>query len=354
MAKSIKPKKYKAISNRRILTPKMYGYLSLALIISLLYYFTLASNLSFKSQKYFLVVTPNTSVEKLANTLSSKGIIKNKYTFKAIAKAMQWKQVNSGMYEIQKGWGNVHLISYLQNTTPFKYRQLQVRSYRNRSNIIRHICKQANLNFKQFYESLNDVPLLKSLGFSKESIFVIFLPNKYEVPVNTTAKQILEILTSHFEQYWTDEKMEALSNSRLDPIKATVLSTIVFAETKNIFEMPIIAGVYINRLNRGMRLESDPTLVFAKGDFSMKRIYRKHTQQDSDYNTYRKKGLPPGPIGVINHAAIEAVVNYTEHDYIFFCANQNLNGTHLYSETYHEHKQHAARYRGALNKHKVK
>ena len=354
MAKSIKPKRLKSTTKPSIITPKAYSYLAIIIAIAILYYFTLASNLSFKSQKYFLVVAPNTSVESLANKLSSKGILKNKYTFKAIASAMQWKKVNSGMYEIHKGWGNVHLISYLQNTEPVKYRQLQVRSYRNRSNIIRHICKQANLNFKQFYECLNDVPFLKSLGFSKESVFVIFLPNKYEVPINTSAKQVLEILTSHYEQYWTDEKIDALSNSRLDPIKATVLSTIVFAETKNLFEMPIVAGVYINRLNRGMRLESDPTLVFAKGDFSMKRIYRKHTQQDSDYNTYRKKGLPPGPIGEINYAAIESVINYTEHDFIFFCANQSLNGTHLYSETYNEHKQHAAKYRGALDKRKVK
>ncbi len=351
MAKSVKSKKN---SNSFVISAKTYGYIVSFLAIATLYYLTLASNLDFKSQKYFLVITPNTSVQSLANTLSSKGILKNKYTFQAIAKAMQWKQAKSGMYAIQAGWGNVHLVSHLQNTQPIKYRQIQVSSYRNRSNIIRQICKQTNLNFKQFYECLNDNALLKLLGFTKESIYVIFLPNQYYVPVHTSPKEILEILTSQFEQYWTEDKIETLSNSKLDPIQATILATIVFAETKNLFEMPVIAGVYINRLNRGMRLESDPTIVFAKGDFSMKRIYQKHTQQDSQYNTYRKKGLPPGPIGEINIAAIEAVVNYIEHDYIFFCASPNLNGTHLYSETYHEHKQHAAKYRGALNKRKIK
>lgn len=355
MAKKNQIKRSKSNSSTSsILPPKAYGYLALGLAIFLLYYFTLASNTNFRSSKYYLVVRPNTSVFKLSKQLSEKGLLKNKYTFKWLANAMNWNKVKPGLYVIKRGWGNVHLISYLQNTAPLKYQQVSVKSYRNRSNIIRNICKQTNLDFKKFYECLNDRSFLKSLDLNKESVFVLFFPQNCPVPLPTSAKELLEVLKSSFDQYWTEEKIEALENSRLGPIEATVLSTIVYAETKNLFEMPIIAGVYINRLFRGMRLESDPTLVFAKGDFNVKRIYQKHTQTSSDYNTYRKKGLPPGPIGEINLAALDAVVNYTEHDYIFFCANGDLTGTHIYAETYHEHKSNARNYRSALNKRQIK
>lgn len=337
-----------------ILPLKAYGYLVLGIAIFLLYYFTLASNTNFRSSKYYLVVPPKTTVVALTEQLSAKGFLMNKYTLKLMARAMNWNHVKPGLYVIKKGWGNVHLISHLQNTPPLKYQQVSVKSYRNRSNIIRNICKQTNLNFKKFYECLNDEPFLQSLDFDKESVYVLFFPQKCPVPLNTTATEVLEVLKSSFDQYWTEEKLENLKNSRLDPIQATVLSTIVYAETKNLFEMPIIAGVYINRLFRGMRLESDPTLVFAKGDFKLQRIYKKHTQTSSNYNTYRKKGLPPGPIGEINLASLDAVVNYTEHDYIFFCANGNLTGTHIYAETYHEHKSNASKYRSALNRRQIK
>lgn len=349
-AKAIKP----TLKPHKLLKGKFYGAMTLGIITAVFYFLAFASNLSIRSDKFYLVIKPHTTIDALADSMVSAGILKYKFSFIWVAKAMQFQVPKSGLYTLHRGWGNVRLVANLAHTAPQKYRYLTVKTFRNRSNVIRHICKETNLDFKAFYETLNDVTHLKTLGLNKESVFVIFLPTKYAIPINTTTIEIIEILKASFDQYWNADRTELIGEAKLDPIQATILSSIVFAETKTLFEMPIIAGVYINRLQRGMRLESDPTLVFAQGDFSLKRIYNKHTQSTSGYNTYRKKGLPPGPIGSLNWAAMDAVINYTEHDYIFFCAHENLGGTHIYSETYHEHKRNAGRYRSAINKRKIK
>lgn len=348
--KSIKP----TLKRHKLLSGKFYGYMSLGIFIAAFYFLAFASNLSIRSDKYYLVIKPHTTIDVLADSMVSVGVLKYKFSFAWVAKAMQFQVPKSGLYTLQRGWGNVRLVANLAHTAPQKYRYINVKTFRNRSNIIRHICKETNLDFKVFYEALNDVIHLKTLDLNKESVFVIFLPNQYAIPTSTTPTEVIEILKSYFDQYWNAERTDLIAEAKLDPVQATILSSIVFAETKSLFEMPIIAGVYINRLQRGMRLESDPTLVFAQGDFSLKRIYNKHTQSTSGYNTYRKKGLPPGPIGALNWAAVNAVINFTEHDYIFFCAHENLEGTHIYTETYHEHKRNAGRYRSALNKRKIK
>lgn len=339
---------------KKFLSRKFYGYLAAGFLFAFLYFIALSSNLVIRSPKFFVVVKNPTTPELLAQEWVDKGILKFKFPFVWVADVMQFDVVKPGLYIVERGWGNVRLIANLQNKKPLAHKSISVKSYRNRSNIIKHLCKETGLDFKAFYDALNDVAFLKSLGLNKESVFVIFMPMVYDIPSNTNPSQVLELLKSHFDHYWNSDRTARAASARLNPIEATILSSIVYAETKAPFEMPIIAGVYINRLHKGMRLESDPTLVFAKGDFSMKRIYHKHTQSSSNYNTYRKKGLPPGPIGPLNFTAIEAIVNYTEHDYIFFCANDDLSGTHIYAETYHEHKLNARKYRAALNKLKIK
>ncbi|TAH26437.1 MAG: endolytic transglycosylase MltG [Cytophagales bacterium] len=340
-------------SNKKFL-PRIYLFFGISICLIAIYFIGFAQNLNIKSNKYYLAIPKTYTTESLIEHLNKNDLIKVSFTFAWTAKVLNLKKIKPGLYTLNKNWGNLRLISSIENQSPKPYLKHDIKSYRNRSNIVKDLCKKTNLSFIDFYKALNDSSFLSRLELTKESVYALFLPLKTSIPKKTNSYEVIEIIKSNFDEYWTSSRQDGIANSKLNPIEATILSSIVFAETKNINEMPLIAGVYINRLKRGMRLESDPTLVFAKGDFSMHRIYQKHTQSNSHYNTYRKKGLPPGPIGVLNLSALDAVVNYTEHDYIFFCANEDFSGTHVYSETFFEHKKKAIRYRKALNKKNIK
>ena len=153
--------------------------------------------------------------------------------------------------------------------------------------------------------------------------------------------------------FWNDERLAQAENAGLTPSEAIILSSIVYAETKNEEEMPVIAGVYINRLKQNMKLESDPTLVYATGDFNTRRVYKNKKNIFPGYNTYRKKGLPPGPIYYPPVKAIDAVLNYAEHDYIYFCAKGDTTGCHTFAATFEEHKENADKYRKYLDSKKI-
>lgn len=153
-----------------------------------------------------------------------------------------------------------------------------------------------------------------------------------------------------WERFWNDKRTSALARTKLSKMEVITLASIVYEETKQTSEMPKIAGVYINRLRRGMPLQACPTAKYAVGDFSLKRILHKHTRVESPYNTYINRGLPPGPICTPSIAAIDAVLNYTSHNYLYFCAKEDLSGTHNFSTNLSQHNRYAQRYAEAIRK----
>jgi UPF0755 protein len=153
--------------------------------------------------------------------------------------------------------------------------------------------------------------------------------------------------------FWNEDRLEQAEDMGLSPEEVYILSSIVYCETKNYEEMPLVAGVYLNRLKKNMRLESDPTALFASNSRGARRVYNKHTSVKSPYNTYQNKGLPPGPICLPPPEVVDAVLDYEDHDFLYFCAKEDSSGTHNFASTYEDHKVNAENYRKSLNKRKI-
>ena len=190
----------------------------------------------------------------------------------------------------------------------------------------------------------------KELGYVKDSTIAMFIPNTYQVFSNITPEDLLRRISRENSRFWNEERTSKLERCKLSKYEVMTLASIVYEETKCIEEMPRVAGVYINRLRKKMRLQADPTVKYAVGDFAIKRVLKSHTEYDSPFNTYKYAGLPPAPICIPSIEAIDAVLNYEKHSYIYFCASPKFDGSHLFARTLNEHNSNAAKYRKALDR----
>ena len=195
---------------------------------------------------------------------------------------------------------------------------------------------------------------MSCFGVDKPNIPAFFIPDTYEVYWDITPEDLFEKISSWNRQYWNEERKTKAAAAGLTPAEVATLASIIDEETANISEMPTVAGLYINRLKRGMPLQADPTVKFALGDPTRKRILNKDLEVNSPYNTYKHKGLPPGPIRIPTKQALESVLNYEKHNYLYMCAKEDFSGTHNFAKTLGEHNANAQRYQQALNKLNIK
>ncbi len=201
--------------------------------------------------------------------------------------------------------------------------------------------------------AFTDSVLCAKHGVSVATLPCLFIPDTYEVYWTITPEELMARMEKEKAAFWNAERRRKAEEAGLSIEEVCTLASIVDAETANNAEKPAIAGMYINRLRRGMFLQADPTVKFALGDFGLRRILHKHLEADSPYNTYRHKGLPPGPIAVPTVAGINAVLNYEHHNYIYMCAKEDFSGTHRFAATFAEHKINARRYARALNQRNI-
>ena len=203
-------------------------------------------------------------------------------------------------------------------------------------------------------KTMHNKELQKKFGFNDQTIVSMFIPNTYEFFWNTTPNQFMERMYNEYNAFWTKTREIEAEQAGLSKDEVITLASIVNEETQNDNEKPRIAGVYMNRLNKGMRLQADPTVIFALGDFSIQRVLKKHYEGlDSKYNTYKYAGLPPGPICIPEISSIDAVLNYEKHNYLYFCAKPDFSGNHSFARTLSEHNRNAALYRRELNKRRI-
>jgi UPF0755 protein len=181
----------------------------------------------------------------------------------------------------------------------------------------------------------------------------MFIPDTYEFYWTTSAKQFADRMKNEYERFWNDERKNRAEQINLNPVEVITLASIVQSETAKKEELKTVAGLYINRLKRGQLLQADPTVKYAVGDFSLKRILNLHLEIESPYNTYKYVGLPPGPINFPETESIDAVLNFEKHNYIFMCAKEDFSGYHNFAGTLAEHNRNAAKYRAALNAEKI-
>lgn len=201
---------------------------------------------------------------------------------------------------------------------------------------------------------LSDTASYSSYGLSPETFPTLFLPNTYEVYWDITPKKLMARIKQEYDKFWTEERNESAKAQGLSPQEATILASIVEEETANNSEQPMVAGLYLNRLHKGMLLQADPTVKFAVGEWTLRRVLGIHLQQDSPYNLYRNKGLTPGPLRIPSIAAIDAVLHAAKHEYLYMCAKETFDGTHNFAVTYAEHQANAKRYIKALNERGIK
>jgi len=201
-------------------------------------------------------------------------------------------------------------------------------------------------------EQLNNPEIQEKYGFTKETFSGMFLPNTYQFNWSSDEQDFLDRMSKEHAKFWKlrTSKAEAI---KLTPNEVTTLASIVQSETAKSDERKRIAGVYMNRLQKGIPLEADPTLIFAMGDFTIRRVLNKHKEIDSPYNTYKNQGLPPGPINLPEVSYIDAVLDYEKHDYIFFCAKEDFSGYSNFAKTYSQHLKNAKKYHKAMNDRKI-
>ena len=313
-------------------------------------YILFAPNFSPKTDgKTYLYVPNNSSLDEVARLLEQKADVHNMISFRQVSALLHYgPRVHSGRYEIKAGMNNLSLVRALRSghQTPVK---LTFNNIRTKEQLAARLSMQLMVDSVTILKLLNDTAFLSRYGLNPNTAISLFIPNTYEVFWNLDADQLFERMNKEYNKFWNDERKAKAAAIPMTPVQVSTLASIVEEETNNRTDRPKVAGLYINRLKKNMPLQADPTLKFAVGDFSLKRIGIKQILQISPYNTYRNQGLPPGPIRVASESGIDAVLNYAHHNYIYMCASETLNGEHKFAADWATHQENAKKYQQKLN-----
>ncbi len=307
-------------------------------------------NLSDKKSKIIFIPT-GSSFDDVLRILNENELLKDVESFRWLAKEKKYtNNVKPGKYRILAKMSNAALINLLRAGLQEPV-EINFNGLHTTNEFIARVGRRIEADSTDLTEAVNNNNFLSKYGFTKENIQAFFIPNTYEFYWNTSLEQFFQRMAKEYKLFWNTgrkQKAKAIGFSQTD---VYILASIVQAEQccdKD--EKKIIAGLYINRLKQGMALQSDPTVIFAIGDFSIQRVsFEQIKYTNSPYNTYLHEGLPPGPIGFAQESSIDAVLDYTPNDYVYMCAKDDLTGKHCFSKTYEQHMIYAKKYRQALN-----
>jgi UPF0755 protein len=314
----------------------------------------LKPNVFTKNKKaQYLYIPTGSTYDDVLNLLYSKNLVKNKSTFEWAAERMNYKRhVNPGKYKIRNRMTNHKLVLMLRSGDQEKV-MLTINNIRTKEKIARVVSEKIEAEYSDIIDLLNNKEYIDELGFNEYSIIGLFVPNTYEFYWNTSAEQFISRMSDEYNKFWNRTRRVKAEQMDLTQNEVITLASIVEEESVKEEERSSIAGVYINRLKKGIKLQADPTVRFAHGDFSMRRVLTKHLSIESPYNTYKYYGLPPGPIRIPSRSSVDAVLNYKKHDYLYFCAKEDFSGYHYFTKTLEEHNKYASLYQKALNKRRI-
>ena len=305
------------------------------------------------NQEYLYIHT-GSDFNDVFKTIKDEKVVKDTTTFLWAAQNMDYPgKVKPGRYRLKKGMSNRRLINMLKsgNQEPVKIAFQNVRLKQTLAGLVANKLETDSISIMKLLDSASYV---EKLGFDTNSVYSMFIPNSYEIYWNTSAEKFVGRMHDEYQKFWNKDRQAKAQEIGLTPVQVSVLASIVDAEALHDREMPAIAGLYMNRLHKGMHLEADPTVIFANNDFNIHRVLNKHLLKVSPYNTYLNKGLPPGPIAMPSINAIEAVLNYTRHNYIYMCAKEDFSGYHAFAATLQEHLVNARKFQKALNDRNIK
>jgi UPF0755 protein len=305
-------------------------------------------------QQEYLYIRTGSNFQDVYKTIREQGIVTDSTTFMWAAHNKKYvTKVKPGRYRLKSGMSNRDLINMLISGRQEAVK-VALKNLRMKENFAGYISKKLEADSLSIISLLDSAGYQQQLGFTKDDIYTIILPNTYEFYWNASPKKIMAQLYGSYKKFWTPERKQKAEELHLTPAKVSILASIVDAEALHDGEMPAIAGLYLNRLKKGMKLESDPTVIFAANDFTIHRVLNKQLAIVSPYNTYRVTGLPPGPIMMPSINAIDAVLNYQHNDYIYMCAKEDFSGYHNFANNMAQHQINAQKFRKALDERNIK
>jgi UPF0755 protein len=325
--------------------------LAFLLIIIVVFVKFFTSNTNFDKDEVYVQVPTGSTYTDVVKIISP--YIKNMNDFEVIAKLRSFpNNVKSGRFLFKKGMSAFQLVGAIRRNIPVK---LAFNNQERLENLCERVSSQIEPDTTKLLATFRDTLFLKENDFTKDNVFAMFLPNTYEVYWNISAEKFRDKMLGEYKRFWTEERIAKADALNLTPVQVITLASIVHKETVKKSERPTVAGVYLNRLNIGMALQADPTVIYAlklrdkNFDQIIKRVLYNDLFINSPFNTYQNIGLPPGPIAMPDVDAIDAVLNPTKHDYLYFCASVEKFGYHEFASTITQHNVNAKKYADWLN-----
>ncbi len=311
--------------------------------------------IDFQGAKRIEIIIPTGSdFDYVKELLAQTNALTDDKLFDLLADKKNYKSnVKPGKYRLKDKMTANELINMLRsgNQLPLRFTFNNIRFVDKLAGIA---AKKMELDSVELSRLFHDNSYLEQYGFNNQTVVAMFLPNTYEFYWNTSADQFMKRMHKEYQKFWNEKRSNKALEIGISIEDVSILASIVQEETNRKDEMSRIAGVYINRLDRGMLLQADPTARFAYGDFTVKRVTYDYLKIDSPYNTYIYAGLPPGPICMPDPITIDKVLDYEKHKYIFFCAKPNNSGYHAFAITNAQHNRNARAYHRYLNKHRIR
>lgn len=322
-------------------------------VLLLLYSVFLRPNILVGQSSKQLHIPRHTSFITLQATLQQQGYLSNTRSFRWLARFLHYdRRIVPGAYQLRPNMSNWQAIRLLKTgiQRPVK---VVLHNINSKAELAHQLTKNLEIDAAEVEQLLHDPAFLQQYGFQIETVPAMFIPNTYEVYWTISAQALFQRMYKEYQRFWNKARMSRTKSLKLTPIEVSTLASIVQKETNKTEEAPIVAGVYVNRLKKKMALGSDPTLLYILNDPTARRVLNRHKNLESPYNTYKHRGLPPGPICSPSIAMIDAVLNYTSHNYLYFSAKEDFSGYHYFARSYQEHLRNARRYRRALNRGRI-
>lgn len=322
-----------------------------AIIAAYFGYKYFGSNVNSKLSDPYINIPTGSNFDEVVKILVDKGILKEEDSFRSLANRMKYAKpiMRAGRFKIKEGWSNYDLIKHLRagEQSPVKVVFNYERLLEDIAGKAGKVLEADSLRLLQIFYNQS---FLDSIGYTKDDLMCIFIPNTYEMFWNITPEKFVGRMLAESKSFWEkNDRLPKAKSMNMTPKQVYTLASIVEKESQNKDERPTIAGVYLNRLKINMKLQADPTCVFASRDFETKRVTNYHLTCDSPFNTYMYNGLPPGPISIASASSIDAVLNPVTHNYLYFCAKADESGTHAFAENMTGHNINVAKYIQMLN-----
>jgi UPF0755 protein len=316
-----------------------------------IYQWVFAPNIA--KDKAYLYIHTNADFNQVMQTLQTENLLNNIASFEWVAQKKGYvENVKAGKYLLKTGMSNNQLVNMLRSGNQEAV-NLVFNNIRTNEQLAGKIARQIETDSITLLQAFTNTDFLSKYNTNPEELRLLFIPNTYKIWWNTSATELMDRIKKEYEKFWNEDRNAQAYSAGLNRKQISIIASIVEEETNKNDEKPTVASVYINRVRKGMLLQADPTVKYAVGDFTLKRILNKHLTTDSPYNTYKYAGLPPGPICIPSIASIDAVLENKKTDYIYFCAKEDFSGYHNFAKNEKDHLSNARKYQQALNKRKI-